>query len=64
MCCNEFEFQINENPPIGTLMKGQPNIFDSKKERINNGASYLLQVLGEISEFRRELIEEAQQNIR
>lgn len=53
-----------ENPSIYTPVEGQPIIFDSKNEKINNSASNLLQALGEISEFRQELVQEAQKQIR
>lgn len=61
---HEFEFQVNENPSIGLPLEGQSILFDSKKERINDSASNLLQVLEEISEFREELVAEAQKRIR
>lgn len=54
-----FPFQMNENPSIG-----QSTVFVSNIERINNSASNLLRVLEEISEFRQELVAEAQKRIR
>lgn len=64
MYSHEFEFQVYENPSIDLPMEGQPIIIDSKKERINNSASNLMQFLEEMNEFRQELVEEAQKRIR
>lgn len=64
MCSDEFKFQMNENPLPDVPIDDQPIIFDSKIERINNSASNLLQVLEEISQFRQELLEEAEKRIR
>lgn len=64
MCSDQFKFQMNEKPLTDVPIDDQPIIFDSKIERINNSVSNLLEVLEEISQFRQELVEEAEKRIR